>query len=64
MRRRGKRTAHDVFISYATHNKPIADAVCAGLEGAQTGFRVDVRLTKDHGTEQEHNARARYTLTD
>ncbi len=24
--------AHDVFISYATSDKPVADAVCAGLE--------------------------------
>ena len=24
--------AHDVFISYSSHNKPIADAICAGLE--------------------------------
>ncbi len=24
--------AHDVFISYANHDKPTADAVCAGLE--------------------------------
>jgi len=24
--------AHDVFISYSTHDKPIADAVVAGLE--------------------------------
>ena len=29
--------AHDVFISYATPNKPIADAVCARLE--QAGIR-------------------------
>ncbi|HRK29478.1 MAG TPA: toll/interleukin-1 receptor domain-containing protein, partial [Tepidisphaeraceae bacterium] len=28
---------HDVFISYSTHDKPIADAVCAGLE--QKGIR-------------------------
>src|SRR5881409_1483364 len=26
--------AHDVFISYATPEKPIADAMCATLEGA------------------------------
>jgi sulfatase modifying factor 1 len=25
--------AHDVFISYSSKNKPVADAVCAGLEG-------------------------------
>lgn len=25
--------AHDVFISYSSKDKPIADAVCAGLEG-------------------------------
>ena len=25
--------AHDVFISYAAEDKPIADAVCASLEG-------------------------------
>ncbi len=24
--------AHDVFISYSSRNKPIADAICAGLE--------------------------------
>jgi hypothetical protein len=24
--------AHDVFISYSSHDKPVADAVCAGLE--------------------------------
>lgn len=29
--------AHDVFISYSTQDKPIADAVCAGLE--QRGIR-------------------------
>lgn len=29
--------AHDVFISYSTQDKPIADAVCAGLE--QRGVR-------------------------
>jgi hypothetical protein len=28
--------AHDVFISYSTADKPVADAVCAGLE--QRGF--------------------------
>jgi hypothetical protein len=28
---------HDVFISYSNHDKPIADAVCAGLE--QRGIR-------------------------
>jgi hypothetical protein len=27
--------AHDVFISYSSHDKPIADAVCAGLEAAK-----------------------------
>lgn len=26
------RVAHDVFISYASENKPVADAVCASLE--------------------------------
>ena len=26
--------AHDVFISYSSRDKPIADAVCAGLEAA------------------------------
>jgi formylglycine-generating enzyme len=26
-------SAHDVFISYSKHDKPIADAVCATLEG-------------------------------
>ncbi|MBN1303169.1 MAG: toll/interleukin-1 receptor domain-containing protein [Anaerolineales bacterium] len=26
--------AHDVFISYASKDKPIADAICANLEGA------------------------------
>ncbi|MBN1303171.1 MAG: TIR domain-containing protein [Anaerolineales bacterium] len=26
--------AHDVFISYSSNDKPIADAVCANLEGA------------------------------
>lgn len=26
--------AHDVFISYSSKAKPIADAICAGLEGA------------------------------
>lgn len=25
--------AHDVFISYSNKDKPVADAVCAGLEG-------------------------------
>src|SRR5713101_8280389 len=25
--------AHDVFISYSSKDKPVADAVCAGLEG-------------------------------
>src|SRR6516165_5225118 len=25
--------AHDVFISYSTKDKPVADAVCASLEG-------------------------------
>ena len=24
---------HDVFISYSSHDKPIADAVCATVEG-------------------------------
>ena len=24
---------HDVFISYATEDKPVADAVCSALEG-------------------------------
>lgn len=28
--------AHDVFISYCTEDKPIADAVCATLEGQGT----------------------------
>jgi formylglycine-generating enzyme required for sulfatase activity len=27
--------AHDVFISYSSHDKPIADAICAGLEAAK-----------------------------
>jgi TIR domain len=27
--------AHDVFISYSSHDKSIADAVCAGLEAAK-----------------------------
>ncbi|GJM18974.1 MAG: hypothetical protein DHS20C14_11870 [Phycisphaeraceae bacterium] len=27
--------AHDVFISYSTHDRVLADAVCAGLEGQQ-----------------------------
>ncbi len=27
--------AHDVFISYSSHDKPVADAVCAGLEAAK-----------------------------
>ena len=33
--------AHDVFISYASHDKPIADAVCSALEGVRfgVGFR-------------------------
>src|ERR1700690_921570 len=26
--------AHDVFISYAQHDKPTADALCHGLESA------------------------------
>jgi hypothetical protein len=25
--------AHDVFISYSSKDKPVADAVCAGPEG-------------------------------
>ena len=27
--------AHDVFISYSRHDKPMADAVCAGLEASK-----------------------------
>ena len=26
--------AHDVFISYSSHDKPVADGICANLEGA------------------------------
>ena len=26
--------AHDVFISYSSKDKPVTDAVCAGLEGS------------------------------
>ena len=29
--------AHDVFISHSSKDKPIADAICANLEG--TGIR-------------------------
>src|SRR6266849_9260965 len=29
---RSSKLAHDVFISYSAHDKPIADAVCAALE--------------------------------
>src|SRR5512132_2427916 len=45
--------AHDVFISYSTKDKPVADAVCAGLEAA--GLRCwvaprDVRPGEDWPT--------------
>ena len=40
--------AHDVFISYSSKDKPVADAVCAGLEGeakktvGKRGFEIEM----------------------
>jgi hypothetical protein len=39
--------AHDVFISYSSKDKPVADAVCAGLEArveiqAPQGFKFKI----------------------
>ena len=46
--------AHDVFISYSSLDKPVADAVCAGLESAKIRCWIaprDVRPGLDYASE-------------
>ena len=46
--------AHDVFISYSSQDKPVADAVCAGLEAAKIRCWIaprDVRPGMDYASE-------------
>ena len=54
--------AHDVFISYATAEKPIADAMCATLEGAgirtlRLGQRVKFSVTDESGAKVARSLR-------
>jgi len=34
---------HDIFISYSIMDKPIADAICANLEGAGVRYWIAPR---------------------
>src|SRR2546421_10963943 len=48
--------SHDVFISYSSHDKAIADAVCAALEAPDVRFRCwiaprDVSIGMDYKEE-------------